>query len=401
MNTERVSFLNQAGCRLTGFLEHAPGPPRAYALFAHCFSCSSQSHAARRISKALANIGISTLRFDFTGLGESEGDFADSHFVANVDDLVHAAAYLQERCAAPALLIGHSLGGTAVIAAAARLPGSLAVVTIGAPFDPAHALHHFGDAGLAAIEQTGSAAVTIGGRPFTVGRDFITAARASDQAHLLADLHKALLVMHAPTDTIVGIDNARMIYDAARHPKSFVSLDKTDHLLTDERTATYVATVIAAWSSHVLPAAAPDEVEIVSGVEVDSTGQTFQKTIRAGRHTLAADEPVALGGNDAGPTPYDLLLAALGACTAMTIELYARKKSIPLQHVQVRLTHGRHHVQDCEGMTGRVERITRELRLTGDLTVEQRLALVAVADRCPVHRTLVGEIAIETVEVSE
>lgn len=393
MHSERVSFRNANGIELAGALDTPPSTPRGYALFAHCFSCSSQSHAAKRISQALTLHGIATLRFDFTGLGASDGEFADSHFAANLDDLTAAAQYLTDSRQAPAILIGHSLGGAAMIAAAERIPSARAVVTIGAPFDPAHALHLFGDR-LEEIERTGEATVTLGGRAFVVRRDFLAASTATDQAGRLGTLKTAVLVMHSPIDEIVGVDHARKIFDAARHPKSFVSLDGMDHLLTDKRDAEYVANLVAAWAERYLDPPRADAIDVEGTVQVRSTDGKFLQDIVAGEHRFVADEPTKIGGWDAGPTPYDLLLASLGSCTAMTIKLFAEREGIPLEKVAIGLRHDRIHGQDCEAQQGKMERITRRVNLTGPLSDDQRALLLKIADRCPVHRTLEGHLEI-------
>lgn len=394
-----VEFANTLGLKLSGSLELPPGRVRAVALFAHCFTCTQASHGARRVSNALANHGIATLRFDFTGLGKSEGAFADSHFGANIDDLVAAAAHLEATIGAPSILIGHSLGGAAVIAAASRIPSARAVVTIGAPFDPAHVLHHLDAADAARIEAEGQGPVTIGGRPFRVSRDFLDAVKGQDQGARLAHLKKALLVLHAPTDEIVGIENAKAIYDAAKHPKSFVALDGADHLLTDAERASYAASIIAAWvEPFLLPAKAPDTLP-EGCVRVGSGEGTFVQLVDASGHTLLADEPERSGGSDLGPTPYDLLLAALGTCTAMTIELVARAEGIPVEGVEVLLRHERRHADDCAAAAGgrpRLEVLHREIRLEGALTQQQRDRMLVIANKCPVHRTLESCPTVET-----
>jgi len=394
-----VRFENAAGVALAGSLDLPPGRIRAVALFAHCFTCTQASHAARRVSMALAAHGIATLRFDFTGLGKSEGEFAASHFGANIDDLIAAARHLDATIGAPAILIGHSLGGAAVIAAAERIPSSRAVVTIGAPFDPAHALHHISAEDAARIEADGAGAVAIGGCPFRVSRDFLDAAKEQDQAARLAHLKKALLVLHAPTDQIVGIENAKAIYDAARHPKSFVALDGADHLLTDAERASYAASIIAAWVEPFLPPPKEPDALPEGFVRVGSGEGPFVQMVDSSGHNFLADEPMRSGGGDLGPTPYDLLLAALGTCTAMTIELVARAEGIPVDGVEVILRHERRHADDCAAAAGgrpRLEVLHREIRLEGSLTAEQRDRMLVIANKCPVHRTLESGPKVET-----
>ena len=399
MRSAMISFTNGEGIALAGALDLPPGKPRAFALFAHCFNCSSQSHAAKRIAQALTLHGIATLRFDFTGLGASGGALADSHFAANIEDLKHAARYLAETQQSPTILIGHSLGGAAAIAAASEVPSVKAVVTIGAPFDPAHILQHFGSR-IDEIERAGEADITIAGRSFTVRKDFLDAVRGQNQGRRLAELKRALLVMHSPTDEIVGIENARDIFDAARHPKSFVSLDGADHLLTNKRDAEQVAAMIASWVERYLDPLAEVAIDLEGTVQVRSTDGKFLQDVVAGDHRFVADEPLRLGGWDAGPTPYDLLLAALGTCTAMTVKLFAAREKMPLHDVSIGLRHDRIHAQDCQGGQGKIERITRHVELTGPLSGEQRAVLIKIADRCPVHRTLEGEIRIETVDAA-
>lgn len=393
-----VEFTNANGTRLAGRLELPPGRVRAVALFAHCFTCTANSHGARRISVALAERGIATLTFDFTGLGKSGGAFADSHFAANVSDLVAAAAYLRETIGAPSVLIGHSLGGAAVIAAAGDIPECKGVVTIGAPFDPAHVLHQLGDQ-IAGVRAAGQAEVTIGGRPFEVSSAFLDAVEGQDQAGRLARLKRALLVMHAATDATVGIENAGQIFDAARHPKSFISLGQADHLLTGAADAAYAAAIIAAWVEPFLPPAQAPDAPAEGQVRVTTTDAKFASIVDSSGHSFLADEPLKMGGTDLGPTPYDLLLSALGTCTAMTIKLVADREGMKLDHVAVELRHDRCHSQDCQQQgEGRpkIEVLSRDLTLTGDLSEAQRARLLAIADKCPVHRTLESAPVIKT-----
>lgn len=396
-----VEFTNAAGNKLWGRLELPPGRVRAVALFAHCFTCTIQSHGARRISTALATHGIATLAFDFTGLGKSEGKFADSHFASNVSDLVAAAGYLRETLGAPALLVGHSLGGAAVIAAAGEIPEVKAVVTLGAPFDPAHVLHQLGDQ-VEKVRREGQAEVTIGGRPFEVSSAFLDAVEGHDQAARLAHLKRALLVMHAPTDTTVGIENAGQIFTAAKHPKSFASLDHADHLLTRPEDAAYAAQLIAAWAEHYLPPVAATDAPPEGHVRVTTTDAKFTSIVDSSGHSFLADEPLKVGGDDLGPTPYDLLLSALGTCTAMTIKLVADREGIPLTNVEVTLDHQRCHSDDCAA-TGegrpKIEVLERRIRLTGELTEAHRARLLVIADKCPVHRTLESHPVIKTMLV--
>jgi len=403
MPAERFDFPNESGERLSALLDLPAGKPRAYALFAHCFTCGKDIHAAKRIASGLTALGIAVLRFDFTGLGSSEGEFANTTFSSNVSDLIAAARHLAEQGHGPALLIGHSLGGAAILAAAHEIPEARAVVTIAAPADPAHVTHLFRDQ-VETIREAGELEVSLEGRPFRIKREFLDDIETHKQAERIAKLRKALLVFHSPTDETVGIDNATAIFVAAKHPKSFVSLAGADHLLSRKDDAAYVANVIAAWAERYLdmPALMEHVEAELGGVTVTETGQgKFQQTIRAGRHSLIADEPLAQGGLDSGPTPYDLVLAGLGACTSMTLRLYADHKRLPLDRVSVELKHSRIHAADCETCEtkeGKVNRIDRVVSLTGQLDADQRKRLLEIADKCPVHRTLTSEIDIRTIE---
>jgi uncharacterized OsmC-like protein/fermentation-respiration switch protein FrsA (DUF1100 family) len=401
--TERFQFAGSGGHQLAAALDLPDGAITAYALFAHCFTCSKDVLAAKRIAAALSAKGIAVLRFDFTGLGSSEGDFANSTFSSNVADLVLAADHLRQTRKAPAILIGHSLGGAAILAAAGQIPEAKAVVTIAAPSDPAHVTHLFKER-IEDIRQQGEVEVSLAGRPFRIKREFLDDVAERSLNPQIAKLHKALLVMHSPTDDTVGIDNATHIFVAARHPKSFVSLAGADHLLSQRRDSAYVADVIAAWAERY--------VEPIPGEPMTDTGEAprrvvvqetrlgkFQQTITAGPHHLVADEPIAAGGQDTGPGPYDLLIAGLGACTSMTMRMYADRKALPLDRVTVTLKHSKIHAKDCEECEtreGMLDQIERDISIEGALDAEQRQRLMEIADKCPVHRTLHSEIRIVT-----
>ncbi|HEX3399448.1 MAG TPA: bifunctional alpha/beta hydrolase/OsmC family protein [Acetobacteraceae bacterium] len=398
----KVEFPGATGAMLAARLD-LPAKPRAFALFAHCFTCGKDIFAASRIAEGLAARDIAVLRFDFTGIGSSEGEFANTNFSSNVGDLVAAADYLRQNHGPPSILIGHSLGGAAVLAAAPRVSDATAVVTIGAPASAAHVTHNFA-ANLTDMVVKGTAEVTLAGRTFTITQQFLDDLTGQNFLDDLAKMKKALLVCHAPQDEYVGIENATGIFTAARHPKSFLSLDTADHLLRKRSDGIYAADVIATWASRYLALgeqrpALPDGV-----VEVSETrGGHLVQRIRAGRHLLVADEPTAVGGEDAGPGPYEYLLAALGACTSMTMRLYAERKGIRADRFSIRLSHRRIYAEDCadcDTKDGNIGEITRDITIAGDVTEAERAKLMEIADRCPVHQTLTHEIKIRSGLVS-
>lgn len=393
-----TTFTGAHGAALAARIERPPGAPRAWALFAHCFTCTKDLQAARQISASLAARGYGVLRFDFTGQGESEGEFADTNFSSNVEDLLAAVAFLRAEHEAPRLLIGHSLGGAAVLAAASEVPEAVAVATIGAPFEPAHVRKLLCERA-PELAHEDEAEVVLAGRRFRIKRQLIDDLVAQNQPERIAKLGKALLICHAPFDQVVGVDNARQIFAAAKHPKSFVSLDDADHLLTRPADAEYVSEVVAAWAARYLP---PVNEEALPHGEVTVEGGSagYAQRVRLGAHTFWADEPSTYpGGTDTGPSPYELLLAGLGACTSMTLRMYADRKGWPLEGVHVWLDHQKIHAKDCEdcdGASGRLDEIQRVVTVKGPLDAEQRARLLEIADRCPVHRTLLGEIKIRT-----
>ncbi len=401
MKSERIRFSNGRGQRLAAILDlPASSAPEAYALFAHCFTCGKSLEAIRHITGALAAAGIATLRFDFTGLGSSEGEFADTTFSSNTDDLVAASRWLSEEREPPKLLIGHSLGGAAVVQAADRIDSSLAVATIGAPYDPEHVTRLLAPA-RAEIQAAGEAEVVLAGRTFRIRKEFLEDLENHDPATVLRGLRRALLILHSPIDHTVSVDDARKAYVAALHPKSFIGLDGADHLLSDGRDARFAGEMIAAWARRYLgieehsTALDPRGAEVV--VHTGPTG--FRTDVLAAGHRLVADEPVAVGGTDLGPGPYDLLMSGLGACTSMTLRMYADRKGWDLRGATVHLTHRKVHVKDCDDCdspSGRIDEITRELVLDGDLDAEQRARLLEIADKCPVHRSLHGEVKVRT-----
>lgn len=391
MPTEKLSFVGHAGDTLAARLDLPNGPHLATAIFAHCFTCSKDIIAARRIAARLSSMGIAVLRFDFTGLGHSGGEFENTSFTSNVDDLVAACQALDARGMPPSLIIGHSLGGAAVLKAAPMMESIKAVVTIGAPFDPSHVTHNFARA-IPEIVDKGVAEVSLGGRPFRIGKSFIEDVNQTALTASIAKLGAALLVLHAPRDATVGIENASNIFLAAKHPKSFVTLDDADHLITNPDDAEYAADVIAAWSKRYLklpepvqPAQAPEGVLRVT--EADANG--FLQDVQSGAHHLLADEPAKFGGTNKGLTPYGFVSAGLGACTSMTIRMYARRKGWPLDSVSVDITHAKEHAADAaDPANAKVDHFDRIIHLGGELTDDQRAKLLEIADKCPVHRTL-------------
>ncbi|CAA6804232.1 MAG: Bll2902 protein [uncultured Thiotrichaceae bacterium] len=405
----RVTFKNSDGLQLSGVL-HKPsfGKPIAYALFAHCFTCTKNIKAAVHIADALSRKGIAVLRFDFTGLGQSEGEFADSNFSSNMADLMAAATFLTEKHQAPEILIGHSLGGTAVLAAAKHIESAKAVATIGSPADAAHILHLFSDH-LEQLESDGESDVNIGGRPFKVRKSFIDDVNAQDVRERIGGLRKALLVMHSPHDEIVNIEQASEIFVNAKHPKSFVTLDDADHLLTNEADSRYAASVLAAWASRYIDDSEPGDrtyPEYEKGVTQVRAAKKegFLCTVNSNGHLLLGDEPLSYGGSNLGAAPFDFMATALGACTAMTLNMYARHKQLPIDLVEVATRHQKIPAADCESCEtkkGKVDRFEREIRITGDITPEQKARMVQIADRCPVHKSLHSEILVTTTLADE
>lgn len=399
MKVTRLNFKNQQGLELSARLEKPVDQhPIAYVLFAHCFTCNKNLTAIRNISRSLANAGFGVLRFDFTGLGESEGDFSDTNFSSNVSDLVDGANFLKENYAAPSILVGHSLGGAAVLLAAKSIESVKAVATIGAPSEPNHVAHQFGD-NLSNIEAEGVAEVSVGGRPFKVKKQFLTDIRTTNLKKEIASLKKALLVMHAPFDKIVGIENAGAIYGAAFHPKSFISLDGADHLLTNKADSLYVGTMIASWASRYLDVESKKTLQSNHQVVVETSKEAFTSAIKMGKHSMIADEPESVGGDDFGPNPYDLLLASLGACTGMTLRMYANRKKWDVENITVHLNHNKKYVEDCDACekpSARLDHIDKTIEIEGNLDEKQRQRLLEISEKCPVHRTLHSEIRINT-----
>jgi uncharacterized OsmC-like protein/esterase/lipase len=400
MPSQKVTFTNQQGYQLSARLElPANQHPHTYALFAHCFTCSKNLTAVRNISRSLNMGGIAVLRFDFTGLGESEGDFADTNFSSNVDDLIAAARFLKEQYEAPSMLIGHSLGGAAVICAGSQLSFVKAIATIGAPSAPEHVTHLFGPH-LGKIEAAGEADVSIGGRPFKVKKQFLEDIRETEMKKHLSELNKALLIMHSPQDMTVEVQNARRLYNAAMHPKSFISLDGADHLLSEKKDSLYAGEMIACWAKRYIDQPKVEKLKAEKQVAVRLGDNGFTTDVMVRHHGLTADEPESVGGNDYGPSPYELVTAGLGACTAMTLQMYARRKKWPLEEVTVQLNHYKDHAEDCQNLEdpkSKIDHFDRVIFIEGDLDDKQRERLLEIANRCPVHRTMHNEVKVNTV----
>jgi len=392
---EKIQFTS-GGHKLSGLLETPESDIKFYALFAHCFTCGKDVAAASRISRALTAKGIAVLRFDFTGLGNSDGDFANTNFSSNIQDLLAAADFLRTEYSAPKLLIGHSLGGAAVLGVAQKVPEAQAVVTIGAPSDAAHVAHNF-EAHIEDIEANGEAEVKLAGRSFKIQKQFLDDIKSYGNSHI-SKLKKALLVMHSPIDATVKISEAEKIYQAALHPKSFVSLDDADHLLTNKRDSEYAAEVISAWVSRYVPTDVETyKANVAQGhVLVEEKNHKFAQHVSTASHYWLADEPTRVGGNNTGPDPYEHVLAGLGACTAMTLRMYADRKELPIKHIKVELTHTRNYEDDCENceQLNGMEAIVRNISYVGELSSEQKQRFLEIADKCPVHKTLHNNVNV-------
>lgn len=399
--TEIVRFENVMGEKLMGRLElPADRKPHNFAIFAHCFTCNKNLRAAVNISRELAQKGFGVLRFDFTGLGESEGDFADTNFSGNVEDLVEAAKFLEENYKAPTLLVGHSLGGAAVIFAASQLPEVRAVVTIGAPSDPEHVKRLIKEKEEEILEN-GKATVQLEGRPFTIKKQFLDDLKDKYLPEVVKDFGKALLILHSPQDRTVGIKNAEDIYINARHPKSFVSLDGANHLLTRKEDASYAGSVIAQWATRYVDIPPTKDLRSDSNIAANlKVKEGFTTQMKLGVHYMTADEPVSVGGNNFGPNPYDYVTGGLAACKAMTVKMYAERKGWEVENISVFINHSKDYATDCEqcedNKSARIDVFECELEFEGNLTPEQKNRMLQIADRCPVHRTLTEDVAIKS-----
>ncbi len=401
---ERITFANKDGIQLAAILDLPDAKVNYYALFAHCFTCGKDILAATRIANTLASNGVAVLRFDFTGLGDSQGNFSDTNFSSNVADLLSAAEFLRNKYQAPQLLIGHSLGGTAVLHAAGDIAECKAVVTIGSPATAGRLLHLFKQ-DVENIQKDSMATVDIAGRNFDIQQQFIDDLKASSETDKIAKLRKALLVFHSPIDEIVSIDQAGIIFTQAKHPKSFITLEKANHLLTDNNDASYVANTIVAWAQRYIDCHHEETEELAKGhVKVAELNHKFLRQVMTDDHQWFADEPIAFGGSNRGPDPYEHLLASVGACTSMTLRMYANRKKWPLDDVIVTLEHTREHIQDCDhcdNPSNKMDLIIRKIKLIGDLDDLQRKRLLGIADKCPVHKTIEGDLKVNTIELND
>jgi len=396
MSSIRVNFNNSNDLQLSAKLELPDHQtPHNFAIFAHCFTCSKNLNAVKSIAHSLTQAGFGVLRFDFTGLGQSEGDFKETNFSSNISDLICAANYLETNYSAPTLIIGHSLGGAAAIYAAGEIKSIEAVASIGAPSAPQHVKHLF-ESYLDKIEGQGEARVSIGGRPFTVKKSFLEDLESKEMSHVVKHLRKPILVIHSPQDDTVGIENAKEIYQNAMHPKSFVSVDKADHLLSKSNDSLYVGKVIAGWASRYVTLTKKERVKSPSQVAVSLGNEGFTSDVFIGKHTLTADEPQSVGGMDFGPAPYDFVSSGLAACTAMTLRMYANRKSWNLEKIMVHVDHHKIEVENEDGGSSKVDCFKRKIELEGDLTETQELRLLQIADKCPVHKTLENSSKVET-----
>ncbi|MCH5598907.1 bifunctional alpha/beta hydrolase/OsmC family protein [Niabella ginsengisoli] len=405
MKKTQLEIINKKGNKLNAHLElPANQKPHSYAIFAHCFTCNSTFETVKNISRTLARYGFGVVRFDFMGLGHSEGDFAESHFSGNVDDLISVSDYLDEHFKAPSLLVGHSLGGAAAIVAASRLQNIKAVATIGAPASVSHAKRLFSEQ-VKNTEGNEPVEVTIEGRPFKINAEFVKDFDKTDLIDIVKSLRKPILIMHAPHDNSVGIENARELYHHAFHPKSFISLDDADHLLTKSKDSQYVGNMIGTWAQRYF-----DEVEnemldpageqLVAHLNVKE--DKFTTLMQTRKHSLIADEPASFGGDDLGPAPYDFLSAALASCSVLTVKLYAERKGWDLQEVYSYITYSKKHSDDLMldvEKPGQIDHLSKKLKFIGDLTDEQRTRLTEVASKCPVHKTLTSKVIIETEQI--
>lgn len=400
MNTETLRFKNREGHELSGRIDiPLSGKPHGYAIFAHCFTCSKNFPAVKNISRGLTSRGFAVLRFDFTGLGNSEGDFSNTNFSGNINDLLDAADMLKERFMSPSLLIGHSLGGAAVLLAARALDSVKAVVTIGAPSHPSHVTHLLKE-GINQIKKEGSALINIGGRDFTIRDQFLDDLEKVSDQEASKNFRRPLLIMHSPQDRIVAIANARKLYEAAHHPKSFVSLDGADHLLSGKEDSLYAGDLIGSWAKRYIPHQSKPEKDtkhqVIASID---TSDKFTTQMIIGPTYLIADEPESYGGANLGPTPYDLLAASLASCTAMTLNMYLGRKDWPVHLINVYVTHSRTHKEDCENPEdpkAKIDLFEREIHISGNTDEAQQEKLLEIADKCPVHKTLMSENRIKT-----
>ncbi len=399
MKAQSIKFTNKEGVELAGKLElPLDKKPQNFAIFAHCFTCSKDLKAVRNITLALSQKGFGVLRFDFTGLGQSDGAFENTNFTSNVNDIKAAADYLSENYKAPSLLVGHSLGGTAVLMAGSQMDSVKAIATIGAPCEPDHVLNMLRE-DIDEIEKNGEATVTLAGREFKIKSQFIKDLREQGLSKMLGDMRKSTLIMHSPQDDTVEVSNARNIYEHLHHPKSFVSLDGADHLLSNNSDSLYAGDLIACWVKRYIDREPENELKTDEQVVARLNEGPFLTEVLAGPHHLLADEPTTVGGSNLGPSPYEFLSSGLGACTAMTIKMYADRKQWPLDEVLVHLNYDNKYLEDCdkcETEERKIGKFQRIIEVKGNLDEGQRKRILQIANKCPVHKTLEHGVTIET-----
>lgn len=399
-SSQKITFENSRGEKLSARIAFPiDRKPHNFAVFANCFTSNKNFKAIRYITQSLTAEGFGVLSFDFTGLGESEGNFAGTAFSSSVDDLICAANYLKENYVAPTLIVGHSLGGAAVILAASQVDEIKAVVTSGTPSARQH-VRNLLKSGIEEIEENGVAEVDIGGRPFTVKKEFIDDLVNQKLPGVVKQIRKSYLGLHSAQDTIVGIENESELYLAVRHPRSFISPDGADHLLSKEKDACCAGDLIVTWAKRYVEIPEIEELSTQSRVVAYlDTSEKFTTHIKADQRSLIADEPENFGANVFGPSPYQLVASGLATCTLMTLHLYAELKKWDLQEVFRHIRHETTHLEDwkdCENPKAQIDKFTRDLELIGDLDVEQKQKLLEVSGKCPVHQPPENVAHIET-----
>lgn len=391
MRSVKVTLPSSTGTTMVGSIDFPDSPPKAFAIFAHCFAGSHHTPGAARTCKQLTDFGIASLRFDFPGLGQSEGEFADTTFSQNVADLKAAANWLAEYHSAPQLIMGHSLGGAAALAAASQIDSIAAVATIGAPFDPAHSVLHYADK-IDDIDQNGYATVTLGGRDLVISKSFLEDLADTNPEVYLSKLRKPLLLLHSPIDQTVGINNAQTIFSATRYPKSLVSLEKTDHLLTRQGTAQRAANLIGAWSDQFIePENVPEPAAPNEAISHQAVGTKFGVVVRHNSRSVTADRSKARGGRGQGFSAYGLLMSSLATSTTQAARAKVRDLSKDAQVDDIRV-----HITQLDDNT-----FERRISFIGKLTDEDRAKLWAAAKTGAVQSLITGANIIDVLDEVE